>query len=153
MKRKLKLAILALAVILLIAQAFPVDKNNPPVIGDVQAPPEVKLILVKSCYGCHSNETTWPWYSNIFPVSWLVANDVHEGRRELNFSVWDEYSHAKRQKKLHEIQEEVASGAMPPWYYIYPMHMDARLSPAEHRMINDWIASESARLNSEASQP
>lgn len=108
--------------------------------------------MKRSCYGCHSNETVWPWYSDIAPLSWLVAYDVHEGRDELNFSLWGTYNPERRQKKLKEIAETIAEGEMPPWYYIYPMHRDARLSEADRKALTQWIASESATLKSSAAQ-
>lgn len=140
--RVLKFAGIVLVGFLIVAQAFRIQKDNPPVTADLNAPTPVKEIMKRSCYGCHSNETVWPWYSNIAPASWLVTYDVHEGRAELNFSVWGNYSGAKRLKKLGKISEEIADGDMPPWYYVYPVHMDARLSDADLQAVNDWIASE-----------
>jgi Haem-binding domain len=80
------------AVALLVAlgaiQLVPVDTSNPPVTADVPASAAVKGILRRGCCDCHSNETQWPWYGRIAPVSWLLARDVREGRAELNFSTW-----------------------------------------------------------------
>lgn len=140
--RVLKFAGIVIVVFLIVAQVFRIEKTNPPVTADLNAPAPVKEIMKRSCYGCHSNETVWPWYSNIAPASWVVAYDVHQGRAELNFSVWGKYSPAKRLKKLGKIGEEVADGEMPPWYYVYPLHMNARLSVADHQALKDWIASE-----------
>jgi mono/diheme cytochrome c family protein len=141
--RVLKFGAIALGVFL-VAQAFRIDKTNPPVTADVDAPAPVKEVMKRACYACHSNETAWPWYSDVAPVSWLVAYDVHEGRAELNFSQWGTYQPAQRLKKLKNIGEEVAEGEMPPWYYIYPMHVAARLSTADREAITTWVASESA---------
>ncbi|HZO81180.1 MAG TPA: heme-binding domain-containing protein [Candidatus Binataceae bacterium] len=138
--RIVKLGALAFAVFLIVAQAFQIDKTNPPVTGDIQAPAPVKAVLRRACYPCHSNETAWPWYSNVAPLSWVVAYDVHQGRRELNFSRWDAYQPAQRLRKLKKTAEEVAEGEMPPWYYIYPMHREARLSAADRDMIRNWVA-------------
>jgi vacuolar iron transporter family protein len=79
--------------------------SNPPVTGDLPAPPAAKAILRRACDDCHSNETRLPWYSRIAPVSWLVARDVREGRSELNFSNWDRYSTRQQVKKLEESWE------------------------------------------------
>jgi hypothetical protein len=147
-----KFGALALVVLLLVAQAFRIDKTNPPVKADTNPPAPVKEVMTRSCYQCHSNETVWPWYSNVAPASWLVAYDVHEGRDELNFSAWGNYSQPQRIKKLKEIRKEIADGDMPPWYYIYPMHMDARLSAAERQAVDGWIASESEVLDQSAAQ-
>jgi hypothetical protein len=143
-RRVLKLGAIALGVFLVVAQAFRIDKTDPPVTADLNAPAPAKQVLRRSCYGCHSNETVWPWYSDVAPVSWLVAHDVHQGRAELNFSQWGTYRPAQRLKKLKQIGEEIAEGDMPPLYYIYPMHLSARLSAADHATITKWLASESA---------
>jgi len=140
--RVLKLGATALCLFLVVAQAFRIDKTNPAVTADVNAPAHVKQVMKRSCYGCHSNETVWPWYSEIAPASWMVAYDVHEGRKELNFSVWGNYSAAQRLKELKKTSEELAEGEMPPWYYVYPLNLDARLSAADRQALNDWIASE-----------
>jgi Haem-binding domain len=148
----LKPAGAAVVVSLIVAQAFRIDKNNPPVQSDVSAPVQVKELMRRSCYGCHSNEVVWPWYAEVAPVSWLVAYDVHQGRAELNFSVWGTYSPVKRQKKLKEIAQTITEGEMPPWYYVYPIHMEARLSAADREAFMAWISSESAALKRQASQ-
>jgi hypothetical protein len=142
----LKLGAAAVVAFLVVAQAFRIDKSNPPVESDVNAPPQVKEVMWRSCYGCHSNEVVWPWYADVAPASWLVGYDVHEGRAELNFSLWGAYSSAARQKMLKEIMETITEGKMPPWYYVYPMHMEARLSAADRAQFMGWISSESAAL-------
>ena len=151
-KRIAKFSGIALAVFLVVAQAFRIDKSNPAVEADVNAPIPVKQLMKRSCYGCHSNETVWPWYSNIAPASWLTAYDVHHGRAELNFSSWGKYDATQRLKKLKEISDEIVEGDMPPIYYVYPMHTDARLSAADRRTFEEWIASESDALKRQVSQ-
>ena len=81
---------LAIAAVLVAAaiQFVPVDRTNPPVETALTAPPAVREILVGACFDCHSHETTWPWYSRVAPLSWLIADHVTEGRRDLNFSRW-----------------------------------------------------------------
>jgi cytochrome c551/c552 len=139
--RSIKLAGLVLATALGAAQVFRIDRTNPPVTGDIAAPSEVKAVLRRACYDCHSNETVWPWYSEVAPVSWLLAHDVGEGRDELNFSAWAAYTPAQRRKKLKESAEEVAEGGMPPWYYVL-MHPEARLGPADRGLLRDWTQAE-----------
>lgn len=124
MKLKIILAIVAL---LLVIQLIPVQRDNPPVTQEIVAPAEVKAFLRRSCYDCHSNETKWPWYSYVAPVSWLVAHDVHEGREELNFSEMDRYSERRKKRKLKKALEEIEEGEMPLWFYI-PLHPDARVT-------------------------
>ena len=85
----------------------------------------------RACFDCHSNETTWPWYSNVAPVSWLVQRDVNGGRRHLNFTEWD---HPQRHGK--DIESQVKPGDMPPWFYL-PMHAAARLTDAEKQALID----------------
>ncbi len=142
--RVLKVGAIALVVLLVIAQAFRIDRTNPPVTAEVDAPAPVREIMKRACDECHSNVTTWPWYSSVAPISWLIAYDVHEGREELNFSEWGRYKPPQRQKKLNKIREEVDDGEMPPWYYVYPMHLEARLSAADRETLLAWVASQSA---------
>ena len=138
-KRALKIGALALPILLLVVQLIPVDRTNPPGEGEIGTPPQVAAILQRACYDCHSNQTVWPWYSKIAPVSWLIARDVHEGRKELNFSVWSSYSDKRKQKKLRETGKEVSEGDMPPWYYV-ALHPEARLSDADLQTIRAWVA-------------
>ena len=130
--------------LLLAIQVVPVSRTNPPVGGDVSAPPDVQPILRRACYDCHSNETVWPWYSRIAPVSWLVASDVHEGRGQLNFSVWSRLTPAQQAKALREAWRHVADGEMPPWTYRL-MHRDAGLSAEDRVALRAWTAGAPAR--------
>jgi hypothetical protein len=106
------------------------DHTNPPVSADAPwSSPAVRDLAVRACYDCHSNETVWPFYSNIAPVSWLVYRDVAEGREKLNFSEWDQ-----PQEELDELSESLREGEMPPMIY-YPTHPEARLTPAEKQSL------------------
>ncbi len=137
--------LLVVAVVLLIvAQFFRIQRDNPPVVGEIDAPAPTKAILRRACYPCHSNEVVWPWYAGVAPMSWMVGYDVHEGRKELNFSEWGTYTPARRAKKLQEITEEITNGEMPPWYFVYPMHPEAKLSPDDRDAIDKWIAAQHA---------
>lgn len=80
--------------------------------------------MVGACYDCHSNETRWPWYSYIAPFSWLIQNDVEEGRDELNFSTWDDDGDSD------DLYETIIEGTMPPTRYRF-LHPAARLTDAE----------------------
>lgn len=123
--------------LLLLAQLVPVERRNPPVESEVDAPPEVVSVLRRACYDCHSNETVWPWYSRVAPVSWLVARDVKVGREELNYSAWERYSAEERAEWRGETWEDVAEGEMPPALYLW-MHPDARLSEADRGLLRSW---------------
>jgi hypothetical protein len=87
--------------------------------------PQTADLARRACYDCHSNETTWPWYSKIAPVSWLVSHDVNTGRRHLNFTQWDQ-----PQRHAKDVAEQLREDEMPPWYYT-PLHPRAKLSDAE----------------------
>ena len=118
---------LGLVVVVLLIQVIPYgrDHSNPPVTQDAPWPSEqTRELAVRACYDCHSNETRWPWYSNVAPVSWLIQRDVDEGRRELNFSEMN------RRQEGDEAAETIREGEMPPWFFTVP-HPDARLSAAE----------------------
>jgi hypothetical protein len=86
---------------------------------------ETRALAVRACFDCHSNESIWPWYSHVAPVSWLIQHDVDEGRRKLNFSEWD-----RPQKEAHESAKSVRKGEMPPWFY-RAIHPGAWLAPGE----------------------
>jgi Haem-binding domain len=118
-------------------QLVPVERANPPVESDIAASDEVKRILRRSCYDCHSNETRWPWYARVAPVSWLISHDVKEGRQELNFSVWNQFTGGRRARKFKEIVDQVEQEKMPQWYYVL-LHSDAKLSPADKVTIVNW---------------
>ena len=137
MKITLVRIVLAVVVVLVGMQFIPVNRSNPPVEEEIPVSPEVKAILKRACYDCHSNETIWPGYSRVAPVSWLLAWDVREGREELNFSTWNRYSQKKRDKIIKEIWEEVQEGEMPPWFYL-PLHPEARLSDSDRTVLRAW---------------
>ena len=139
MRKMLVIIVLSLAAALILAQWIPTGRRNPPVTLDIPTAPEVKAVLKQSCYDCHSNETIWPWYSSVAPISWFVVRDVNEGREELNFSTWDQYSAKERVEKRHESWEEVEEGEMPPWFYT-AVHRDAKLSPDDRVILRAWAA-------------
>lgn len=106
------------------------DHDNPPVRGEPNwdsAP--TRQLASDACFSCHSNETKWPWYSNIAPVSWMIQRDVDEGREALNFSEWD-----REQEEAEEAAETVADGEMPPLRYELA-NPDARLSDEEQNRL------------------
>lgn len=129
---------LALVLLLLVAQVIPVPRSNPPVETEPEFPAEVRVILEKACYDCHSHATTWPWYSRVAPMSWLMAWDVMEGREHLNFSLWNRLSPKQQAHKWRESAELVEEGEMPPWIYL-PTHPEARLSPKEVQLLLQWF--------------
>jgi hypothetical protein len=140
MKRFVKPMGAALIAIFIAIQLVPVDRSNPAVESDVPAPEPVRAVLRRACYDCHSNESVWPWYSRVAPVSWLIARDVHEGREALNFSRWNQLSEKKQAKMMHETWEEVSESEMPPGIYLV-MHGDAHLSLDDRALIREWSKS------------
>lgn len=130
---------LVLLAVLVAIQLFPVDRSNPPVEADIAAPPQVHAVLKRACYDCHSNETVWPWYSRVAPVSWLLQHDVREGRREANFSTWNRYDPARRTKLIGKIWKEVARKDMPPWAYA-AVHPPAKLTETDRGILRAWTA-------------
>jgi len=138
-KRLLLVGVVALVA----AQFVPVTGANPPidpaqaVFASMPVPAEITATLNRACQDCHSNQTVWPWYSRIAPVSWLIINDVNEGRRELNFSEWGRYTARRQDRKLKEICEQVERGKMPmPIYTV--MHPDAKLTASDRKAICAW---------------
>jgi hypothetical protein len=137
--RRATITVAVLAAAFAALQCVPVDRSNPAVHGDLVAPPEVKAALRRACFDCHSNETTWPWYSQMAPLSWLMARDVKRGRQRLNFSDWADYASdpETQQRKLDQIVESVRRGDMAPWYYRV-LHSGARLDPSQGEVILRW---------------
>jgi mono/diheme cytochrome c family protein len=118
-------------------QFVPYGKNhtNPTVTA---APtwdsPKTRDLFARACANCHSNETTWPWYSTIAPVSWLIQSDVDEGREHFNASEYDPQS----PRKARDAAEEVLSKEMPPWFYLIG-HPEAKLTDAERLKFADGL--------------
>jgi len=143
MKLKTKI-IIAIIVVLIAMQFIRIDKTNPPVnpqtdfINVVEVPEHIKTLIRTSCYDCHSNETVYPWYSNIAPVSWWMKGHVNHAREEMNFSIWGEYSEKRKDHKLEEIIELVEEGEMPlPSYLI--IHGEAKLDKEQIQTFAEWI--------------
>ncbi|NOX16728.1 MAG: heme-binding domain-containing protein [Chlorobi bacterium] len=122
-------------------QFIHINKTNPKVRTDLKAPENVKKIIKESCYNCHSNETDWPWYSGVAPVSWFVAADVNDGRKRLNFSEWKIASRSKVKEIKKKIFDEINKGEMPPQRYIY-LHPAAEITFNELQAIKRWAASD-----------
>jgi len=137
MRRGLLRAATILVVGMLAIQLVPYgrDHTNPPITGE---PPwdsvATRELAVTACFDCHSNETVWPWYSNIAPLSWRVQRNVDEGRARLNLSEW-----GTRDQAAGEIVEVVSEGEMPPWDYLI-LHPDARLSDADTQALVDGLS-------------
>jgi hypothetical protein len=131
--RRIMLSVAALLGVLLVAiQLVPYGRAhvNPPVTAEPRwDSPRTRALAARACFDCHSNETAWPWYSHVAPVSWLIQRDVDEGRRKLNYSEWD-----RGQREAHESAKTVRKGEMPPWFYALPATR-SRLTPDERTLL------------------
>jgi hypothetical protein len=126
-----------LAVVAVALQLVPYGRShtNPRVLQEPSwSDPEVRTLAARACFDCHSNETVWPWYSHVAPISWLVQRDVDEGRRVLNFSEWN-----RSQPEATESAEALAEGEMPPRVYL-PLHPGAKLSQVERQLLTRGFA-------------
>lgn len=118
-------------------QIIPTKRSNPPKTGDIIALQEVKQLLKRACYNCHSNETKWPDYSYVAPISWYFIGEVMDGRRHLNFSNWNRLPKDKQKEMLNEIWLEVEDNDMPPSMYLW-IHSEAELSASDKDLIYRW---------------
>ncbi len=119
-------------------QFIQTDKSNKIVSKDleIRASTNVMTLFKKSCYDCHSNETKWPWYSNIAPFSWVISSNVKNARAGVNFSIWQSYTKEEKEKKLKRMFRTVYA-SMPLQSYVR-FHEEADLTREQRTMIRDW---------------
>ncbi len=132
----------AIGGVLVVAQFVPYGRNhtNPPVRQEpAWQGRQTREFARRACFDCHSNETRWPWYSNVAPVSWFLQHDVDDGRSKLNFSEWD-----RKQKAAKDAVETVQKHDMPPAPYLL-MHPDAKLSDAQREAFINGLRATLAR--------
>jgi hypothetical protein len=148
---RLKRPALGVLIIVVAIQFYRPARTNPPVdqaqsvTATATLPAEVSAVLKRSCYDCHSNETRWPWYSAVAPMSWGVVGHVNEGRGIYNLSEWGTYTTKKRAGILETMCDEVREGGMPLKSYLL-LHPEARLAEADWKAICDWTGEEVDRL-------
>jgi hypothetical protein len=152
MRRGVGLAVAALMAAAAAGAAFGPDRTNPPVdpaaaIDLAAVPARAGGVLREACFDCHSDQTRWPWYASVPPISFLIAHDVGTGRSHLNFSQWRTYNVFDRADLLDEACKRVSSGDMPIWPYRL-LHPAARLSAADITTLCDWTRTEADRLAS-----
>jgi len=135
---------LAITLILLIgAQFVRVDRTNPAtrpeasLLNQKTTSPAVRAILERSCRDCHSNDTRWPWYSRVAPISWFLLNHVNGGRDRLNYSRWTSYESDDQDKFLNGMCTLTRKGRMPVSSYLW-IHRDAKLSDADIKTLCAW---------------
>jgi hypothetical protein len=147
----LKKILVGLLVVLVAIQFIRPARNLAPTPGpnDITTrhpvPPEMRRILETSCYDCHSNHTRYPWYAEVQPIGWLLANHIRDGKRHLNFSEFATYPAERAALKLGHVIEEVKGGDMPLESYTW-IHRDARLTPEQVQLFVAWAESTRQRL-------
>lgn len=104
----------------------------------MEVPEDVKLILKTSCNDCHSNLTIYPWYNNVAPVSWFVAQHVNDGKEYLNFSEWTVYNKNQKKHILNNLEETLQSHQMPLFSYL-KMHEEAIMTDEQYQTLLDWV--------------
>jgi hypothetical protein len=133
------------------ARTNPVTDPAGTIAAHVAMPAAVQAIVARACVDCHTNDTRWPWYSGVAPVSWFVIGHVNDGRRVLNFSDWDAHGGRATTPPLEKICREVQSGGMPLSSYLL-MHRDARLTAEDISLLCAW-ADRASRAVGSASPP
>ena len=132
-----------LVLLFLLAQFIPSEKNRAigvqpnDIFTKYPAPVEVQAIAKKACYDCHSNNTVYPWYSNVQPLAWWINDHVKEGKEEFNYSEFTTYSPKRARHKLEEVGEQINEHEMPLNSYTW-IHAEARLTDAERKVLTDW---------------
>jgi len=127
------------------------DLTNPPVLADLAAPAQVKQILRTSCYNCHSNETKLPWFDQIAPAYWLVAKDVKEARKHMNFSDFNTMPAAQQKAFLYESVNQIQLGAMPPRDYEL-VHHESLVSAGQLTVLKDYLHPPEANMPASSAQ-
>jgi hypothetical protein len=146
MKKFFKRLFLLLLLVFIVIQFFRPAKNISTGISanDITTkytiPEDVQTALKTACYDCHSNNTKYPWYNNIQPVAWWLADHVNEGKRELNFSEFASYKIGRQYRKLESLNKEIKDGEMPLGSYTL-IHKDAILSDQQKLSIANWVTS------------
>ena len=144
MKKFFKRFFLLLLLVFVVIQFFRPAKNiaagtsATDITTKYTVPPDVLAALKTSCYDCHSNNTNYPWYNNIQPVAWWLADHIKEGKRELNFSEFTSYPIGRQYRKLEGINGEIKEGEMPLDSYTF-IHKDAILTDQQKLSIANWV--------------
>jgi len=148
---KTKKILIALLAVFIIIQLFRPEKNQSAaespndIFAHYQATENTKQLIHTACYDCHSNNTVYPWYAEIQPVAWWLADHVNEGKSELNFSEFASYTPKKGDHKLEELLEKIKEGEMPLKSYTL-IHGDARLSDVQRTELSKWAEEVRAQI-------
>jgi hypothetical protein len=138
MKSKAKKTGIIVFILILGTSFIPVDRSNPDTQFDSSIPDTVKSIFKESCYDCHSNQTDWPFYAYISPISFWIADHVKDARSHLNFSLWGIYDKKSRATKAKEIIEEIEKGEMPLKSYLW-IHRSAKLTERKKQIMKNYL--------------
>ncbi len=142
--KKLKKVAFVLIIVFVGIQFIPTTRNQSSEVLSTdfnrtfEVPQDIQKILRSSCYDCHSNYTFYPWYNKVQPVSWILENHIKEGKAELNFSAFGDYSKRRKKSKLKSIISQIKDKEMPPSYYTL-MHGDAKLSSEKREQLIEWM--------------
>ncbi len=138
-KKILVLLLIALVVMQFIRPEKNLDETThlAAFLEETQPTEEVAVLLENACYDCHSNNTKYPWYAEVAPVSYWLDDHIEDGKRHLNFSDWASYSKKKKDHKMEEVIEYVKEGWMPLNSYTW-VHEEAKLTDAETKKLLDW---------------
>lgn len=153
-----KKILIGLLIVFVVMQFFQPKRNISEVIPDTDfiimnnPPEEVVAILKTSCYDCHSNNTSYPWYNKVAPVSYILANHVNEGKEHLNFSEWGTYNDHQKEHASEEIMEEIEEHHMPLKSYI-SMHKDAVISEEEIKILKSYFETHLAMSQLKSEKP
>ncbi len=134
----MKKIFLSFFILLIIIQFIPIEQTNKIIDKhlEISTSKDIKTILKQACYDCHSNETVWPYYSKLAPLSWIISSHVNDGRAALNFSIWNTYTKEIKDKKMKAIFRKVYA-SMPLASYIL-LHEEANLSKRQRSLIREW---------------
>ncbi len=138
--------IISISIIILI-QLIPITKTNPPVDAHIalHAPKDIQTILETACYDCHSNETKWPSYSKIAPLSWSISSHVIDGREALNFSQWKTIDPSIKKKRVKRAIKTINNFMMPLPSYLW-LHDEAKLTAQQREVLTNWFKNELKNL-------
>lgn len=139
-----KIILLILLIVFVGIQFIPTKRNQSESIPNTDfmvvnnVPQNIYNSLQTSCYDCHSNNTSYPWYNKVQPVAWFLESHIEEGKAELNFSDWNTYSNRRKKSKLKSIVSQIEDDKMPLISYTL-IHKDAVLTQKQKTEIIDWI--------------
>lgn len=139
-----KIILLILLIVFVGIQFIPTKRNQSESVPNTDfmivnnVPNNIKATLQTSCYDCHSNNTSYPWYNTVQPVTWFLENHIEEGKAELNFSEWDNYSNRRKKSKLKSIVSQIKDNKMPLSSYTF-IHKNTIISNNQKKEIIAWI--------------